>query len=315
MTRFRYILAATLAVLLTGSLALHAIAQARLWGTIKDENGKPVPGVKITVTLEEASSYKLEESSNEEGKYAITLVDATRTYRYTFEKEGFQTLQLALKIGIGTNDQRDFEIISMEEARRRGPSGRELSPQERAVLIFNEGAEATQMGDTGTARAKFEESLRLDPQLTAALTGLATLDYNDKNYAKAAELAERARAIDAADTRALRVLAQAYDQLGDKDKAKAAMDELTRLDPRAGAGNVYNDGIREYNAGNSDAALQLFARTLEVDPDYAKAHYMLGLCLSASDAAKAREHFETFLRLAPDDPDAATAREMLKYLK
>jgi hypothetical protein len=42
---------------------------------------------------------------------------------------------------------------------------------------------------------------------------------------------------------------------------------------------------------------------------------MLGLCLAASDVAQARGHLETFLRLAPEDPDAPTAREMLQYLQ
>lgn len=314
MTRFRFALAVSLAVLVAGSAALFAIAQARLWGAIKDENGKPVAGVKITVTLAE-SNFRIEETSTDKGEYAVTLVDATRTYTYTFEKEGFQTMIQTFKVGIGTNERHDFELLSLEEAKRRGPTGRELTPQERAVLIFNEGAEASQMGDSATARAKFEKAVELDPKLAAALSALGTVYYTEKNWAKAVEFAERARAIDPADVKALRLLTESYNQLGETEKSKAALAELTRLDPRAGAGDVYNDGIREYNAGHTDAALQLFTKTLEVDPEFAKAHYMLGLCLSGNDAAKAKEHFETFLRLAPDDPDAATAREMIKYLK
>ena len=314
MTRSRVALAVSLMAVLAGATALFAIAQARVWGTITDENGKPVPGVKITVTLE-GSNFHEEEMSNDKGDYAVTLIDATRTYTYMFEKEGYQALRTTLKVGIGTNDRHDFQILSMEEAQRRGPEGRELTPQERAVLIFNEGAEAAQMGDAATARAKFEQSIGLDPTLSAAFTALATVYFGDKNWEKMVEYAERARALNANDTRALRLLVEGYDQLGQKDKAKAMAEELTRLDPKAGAGNIYNDGIKEYNAGNTEAAQQLFAKTLEIDPEYAKAHYMLALCLSASDAAKAKEHFETFLRLAPDDPDAATAREMLKYLK
>jgi tetratricopeptide (TPR) repeat protein len=314
MTRFRTALAVGALAVLAGAAAVFAVAQARLWGTIKDENGKPVPGVKITITLED-SDFRTEEKSDAKGDYAIALVDATRTYIYTFEKDGYQTLKQSLKVGIGSNERHDFQIVSLEEAQRRGPSGRELTPQEKAVVVFNEGAEAAQMDDTPTARAKFEEAARLDPQLAAAQTALGSLAYEEKDWAKTVEYAERARALDAKDVKALRLLAAAYGQLGDKAKADAARAELAKVDPTAGAADVYNDGVREYNAGNTDAAKQLFDKALEVDPEFAKAHYMLGLCLSGSDAAKAKEHFETFLRLAPDDPDAATAREMLKYLK
>jgi hypothetical protein len=31
--------------------------------------------------------------------------------------------------------------------------------------------------------------------------------------------------------------------------------------------------------------------------------------------AQAKEHLQTFLQMAPNDPDAATAKEMLAYLK
>jgi len=49
----------------------------------------------------------------------------------------------------------------------------------------------------------------------------------------------------------------------------------------------------------------------------AKAHYVLGLSYAKDDAKKAvaREHLQTFLRLAPTDSDAETAKQMLDYLK
>ncbi len=42
---------------------------------------------------------------------------------------------------------------------------------------------------------------------------------------------------------------------------------------------------------------------------------MLGLCYVGEDnKEKAKEHLGKFLELAPNDPDAGTAQEMLKYL-
>jgi tetratricopeptide (TPR) repeat protein len=315
MIRFRNVLAGFLIALAGGAAALHAIAQARVWGTITDENGKPVPDVAITVTLPGVDSFKTVEKTDSKGEYAVTLLDATRTYTYTLEKDGYQTLRFTLKVPISSNERHDYQILSMAEAERRGPSGRELSPQDRAVLIFNEGAEASQMGDVATARSKFQEAVGLDPQLAPAYVALGMLSYDDKDYAKAVELGEKAYAIDPKDAKGLRLLVAAYQKAGDDAKSKAYSEQLAAVDPTAGAAETANKGIELYNSGDTAGAQKLFEQAVEADPDNARAHYMLGLCLAGSDPASAKAHLEAFLRLAPDDPDAATAKEMLKYLK
>ena len=43
---------------------------------------------------------------------------------------------------------------------------------------------------------------------------------------------------------------------------------------------------------------------------------MLGLVYSnAGESAKAKEFLTKFVKLAPNDPDASAAKEMLEYLK
>ena len=45
----------------------------------EDEQGRPVAGVKITVTLPDVGSFRVEETTDGKGNYALTLLDATRT--------------------------------------------------------------------------------------------------------------------------------------------------------------------------------------------------------------------------------------------
>ena len=315
-THTRKILALS-ALALAAAAAVHAVAQGRLFGTIRDENGTPLEGVVITVTLEGSESFKADSKTNAKGDYAITLVDATKTYTYTFTKEGFQTFRQELKIGIGSNDRYDFVLTSMEVAKQRAQTGegRELTPKDKAVLAYNAGAEASQQGDTTTARAKFEEALGLDPELAVAHSALATLAYSEGDMARAVAEGEKARAGLPNDLRVLRILAEAYGKLGDKAKAQEATKAIAALDPKAGSADLFNDGVREYNAGNCTAAISLFEQALAADSSNAKVHYMLGTCFAASDAAKAREHLQKFVEMAPTDPDAATAKEMIQYLK
>ena len=307
----------TLAAAALGASTLFAVAQARVHGTIKDEQGRVVAGVKITVSLPDVGSFKVDSSSDDKGGFAVTLIDATRTYTYRFEKEGFQTLEQSFKVPINSNEKHDIQMVSLDAARMGiGTAGRELTAKDKAVLVFNEGAESAQQGDTATARKKFLETVGLDPELAAAWTALATLDYGDKQYAAAVQNAEKAVALDAKDARALRILVECYGELGDTAKAKTASDALALADPKAGAADLYNQGIREYNAGNMEVAFGLFEKSLEGDPTFAKTHYMLGMChVNRGESADAKQHFETFLAMAPNDPDAATAKEMLNYIK
>ena len=313
-------IATTVVAALWISSAALALNQARLYGTISDETGKPVPGVLITVTCPSVASFKLETTSDDRGNWAVTLIDATKSYNYKYEKPGFQTMQQDLKVPIGSNDRRDFTMLSEAEARKRGmveSVPQEATPEEKAIVAFNEGAEASQMGDFVTARKKMIEASTLNPQLTVAFSALAGFLHTEKDYAGAVANAEKALALDPRDARALRVAVEANTALGNSAKAKAASAALAAVDPKAGALDLFNQGVREYNAGTMLAALKLFEQALAADPTYGRTHYMLGMCyIGQGENAKAKQHLESFIAVAAaDDPDAATAKEMLGYLK
>ncbi len=296
-----------------------ALNQARLFGTITDENGKPVPDVQITVLCPGVASFKLESKSDAKGNWAVTIIDATKTYNYTFEKAGYQTQGQDLKVPIGSNDRHDFKMLSEAEARKRGmvETPQEPTSEDKAVVAFNEGAEASQMGDLATAKAKMIEASTLNPQLMVAFSALAGFLHAEKDYAGAAAAADKALALDPKDARALRVAVEANTELGNTAKAKAASAALAAVDPKAGAIDLFNQGVREYNTGTIPAALKLFEQALAADPTFGKTHYMLGMCyISQGQNAKAKEHLESFIAVAAaDDADAATAKEMLSYLK
>ena len=309
----------TVTVLATAAAA-HALNQGRLYGTITDENKKPIAGVQITVTSPEVTTYKLETTTDAKGNWAVTIIDATKTHNYKYEKPGYQTMQQDLKIPIGSNERKDFQMLSDAEAIKRGMVAvvpREPTAEEKAVLVFNEGAEASQMGDMETAKAKMIEAAALDPQLWVAHSALAAMLYTDKEYAGAAAAADRALALDPKDARSLRVAVEANTALGNTARAKEASAALAAVDPKAAALDIYNQGVRAYNAGSMAEALKLFAESLAADSSYGKTHYMLGMCyISQGNNAKAKQHLESFIAVADaDDADAVTAKEMLSYLK
>ena len=317
-TRTRWAVAALAAVVaLLFPVSVWALGQGRIYGKVLDEKGAPLAGVKITVTCDAVAAFKMEATTKDNGEYAFSLVDATKTYKYHLEKEGYQTWEEQVKVPIETNMKKDFKLPSLGslQAEAQEKAAAEMTPQEKAVQAYNAGAESYNQHDMAAAKAKFQEAVGLDPTLATAWSVLSQILLSEKNYKEAAAAAESTLAIDATDDRALRVRLDAYKGLGDKEKVKEATAALATADPKVAAIGFINEGVQLYNAGKMNEAKAPLEKALEIDPTAARAHYLLGICYSTEDKAKAREHFNKFLELAPDDPDAAAAKEMLQYVK
>ena len=70
-----------------------------------------------------------------------------------------------------------------------------------------------------------------------------------------------------------------------------------------------------YDANDMVQAKERFNKALAIDPNYPQAYYYLALIdVSQGATAEAKSHIERFLQLAPNDPEAKSAREMLNYL-
>jgi Tfp pilus assembly protein PilF len=87
------------------------------------------------------------------------------------------------------------------------------------------------------------------------------------------------------------------------------------VEPTTARDGLLRLALAAYDAQDVDRAKERFGKVLEVDPTHARCHYYLGL-ISVNEGAnyEAVRHFERFIELAPDDPDAATAGDLVKYL-
>lgn len=289
-----------------------AQAKARVYGVVSDPRGEPLEGVKITVTDPEVESFRLQVATDKKGKFSVLLVDSTRPYLYHLEKQGYYPVEELFKAAHQSNTEKDFVLRPAEAGAPSPPGG---APGE-AIALFNEGAAAAARGELESARQKFEAALELDPGLAAAHAALAGVLLRQGRHAEAAAAAERTLALDPGNEHAPKIRYEAYRALGDEVKAEEARAALAAVDPRLAAADLYRQGAEAYNAGRMDVARDLLERAVAADPGRARAHYLLGLCyLNAGQNAEAKAAIEKFLELAPDDPDAATAREMLGYLR
>ena len=144
---------------------------------------------------------------------------------------------------------------------------------------------------------------------------MARVNWKEEAWQPALDNALKSVQYNPEDTEINQVLYAAYNGLGQKDKAAEMLKKMQAENPEKAGLNMFNQAADLYNSGNVAEAKKIFEAIVAGQPNHAKTHYMLGMCYAGEDnKAKAKEHFEKFLQLAPDDPDAGTAQEMLKYV-
>ena len=183
-----------------------------------------------------------------------------------------------------------------------------------AQEVFRKGLDAHRSGDAELAVAKFRQSIELDPRLANGYVMLASIALRKGEVAQAAELVGKALEIEPGNANALKVRYDALRQAGDEAGAKQALDALIAGDPEWAATELYNHAVELYNADEMASAADAFERVIAAKPEDARAHFLLGMAkYNIGQTEDAKTHLTRFLELAPDDPDAALAREMLRY--
>jgi Tfp pilus assembly protein PilF len=190
---------------------------------------------------------------------------------------------------------------------------------EEAKRVHNEAVAVLKAGDDAMAFAKFQEALALDPNLQPALLGLATTGLKIGRAAEAAAAAETILKADPKNEQAIRIRYNAALKLGDRGMALDSLEALVAqgaVDRATAADGLSKLAFAAFDSDDIPHAKEALGKALELDPNHARSHYLLGLILMREGAKpEAKSHLERFLELAPNDPDVATAKDALRYVK
>jgi tetratricopeptide (TPR) repeat protein len=154
------------------------------------------------------------------------------------------------------------------------------------------------------------------------------LDSAVEDYNKAIDLKKATPEKDAAAQ--AKTLAAYYNNLGEAyarerkfDDAVKTYELAAQTDPTNAAGYYFNEGAVLTNAGKPDEANAAFDKSIAADPNKAEAYYQKGVNLMGKatiqgdktiPAPGTVEAFQKYLELAPNGPNAQTAKDMITSL-
>ena len=155
-------------------------------------------------------------------------------------------------------------------------------------------------GDYEGAFAKYQEASEMDPSLELAVLGVATtglkINRNEEALAAARSILEE----DPGNEEAIRIRYNAALALGQQDLIFDSLVTLAPVEPEVARQGLWLLSMAAYDANDMELARARFTKVVEIDPNNAKVHYLLGLIYVGEDAkTEAKQHLERFVALGP----------------
>lgn len=325
--RYKHLVPTLLIAFLATSLPAAAqswAGQGRLQGEVRDEQGKPIEGVKITLRqgtdrVDPKKDGPKPVSTNRNGKWSILGLSGG-AWGILLEKEGFMPSEGQVKVDEHSVTVPQPLMVTLKlPAKEVQQAAKEPSKNALAKAALEAGNASLEAKQYADARAQYEKALGLlevdDPTLKLSIQRtIAKTYYEDKQPDKAIDTLKKSLAVAPSDPDTLQLLVNLLVAQNKEDEAKVYMAQLpqgTKIDPAA----RLNIGIKAYNDKKLDEALKQFDQVVQENPSMAEAYYYRGLVyLNMNKTAEAKADFQKLLEIDPKNQYADDAREFLKSI-
>ncbi len=303
--------ASLLVALLTLGTSSTAFAQTGMVkGKVVDAEGKPLPGVTITIEFLDGINRKNESKTDRRGEFIqIGLPSGNYKVTATHEKLGSQSFNARVRVG---------QTAEVNFALAPG-TGTGADPKVAELKkLFEDGVTASRAGDHDGAIAKFEAAAAAVPSCFDCYYNIGVAYMQKKDPAQAEASWKKALEAKPDYAEAMNALATLYNNQKRFDEAAAMGAKAASAGGGAGgsADAVYNQGIILWNQGKIPEAKTKFEEALKANPNHAESHFQLGMALlNEGKIPDAVGSFETYLKVAPTGQYAEQAKQLVAQLK
>jgi Flp pilus assembly protein TadD len=301
------------------AVATPALAQSTgmVKGVVTDDKGQPVDGAKVSIEMNGGTGRRYESKTNKKGEY-IQIGLTGGSYKITAEKDKLGSAPVTVNVRVNVTAQADLVLGVASAAANK--EAQEKNAQLKKV--FDEGVALSSAGKHDEAIAKFNEAIGVSASCYDCYNNIGYSYAQKKDWEKAEAAYKKSTELKPDDATAHSGLATVYNaerkfDLAAEEGAKAT--QLAGNLSAGGGGNAdaqYNQGVILWNSGKIADAKKAFEGAVAANPNHAEAHYQLGMALvNEGNMAGAATEFETYLKLAPEGPNAATAKSLVAQLK
>jgi tetratricopeptide (TPR) repeat protein len=314
-------------IVASAAMLVAATASAQtgmLKGKVTDAQGAPVDGAKVTVSAKSVKSVR-ELKTNKKGEF-VQIGLFPGDYTITAEKGDLKASTDA-RIGIGENPDVNLQLR---------PAAGAMNPEQAAKAAalqkaFDDGVKASKTGNFDESIAKFNEALQLAPNCHDCYYNIGYANMQKKAWPEAEAAYKKAVELKPDYAEAWNGLANVYNLEKKTDLALEASQKAAQYSGGAAAGagagggaaagggsagSLYNQGVILWNGGKYAEAKEKFEAAAKADPNYADAHYRLGMAnVNLGDMNGAVAAFENYLKAAPTGPHAEEVKGFLAAMK
>lgn len=303
-----------------GAVPAAAQSTGMIKGKVVDSANKIVEGATVILETKDSGARRFKVTTNKKGEY-IQIGLQPGAWTVTASKEGIGEDKAEVRITLGATEQVDMTLGKAGAAGATGMTKEEAAKQETMQKAFSEGTAAIQAGNLDEAIAKFTEAKAVNPDCYACQFNIGLAYATKKDFAKAEEafLASSALKPDAPEP--YNQMANMFNANKQFDKAAAMVTEAAK---RAGgtsggagasADSLFNQGVVLWNGQKYAEAKVQFEAAAKAKPDYADAHYWVGMAsLNTGAMPAARTSFESYLKHAPTGQYAEQVKTFLAQL-
>ncbi len=305
-----------LAFVAVAAFALPAAAQGMITGTVVDAQGQPVEGAKIVIEQTEGATRKFETKSDKKGSF-IQIGLQSAPYKVTAEKDKLGTATANTRVS-----QRGPATVKLVIGAGGGSDPGAAARTAELRKAFDDGVALSREGKYDESIESFNRALAVNPKCQDCFYNIGFAYSQKKDYAKAEENYKKSIEVKPDYAEAYNGLANIYNAQRKFDEAAAASakaSELSSSQPGGLAGgnadSLYNSGVILWNSGKIPDAKKQFEAAIAANANHAESHYQLGMALvNEGNLAGAATEFNTYLKLAPEGPNAATAKALVAQL-